>query len=107
MFINYFKNDSKTDYFVEIERVADKILHFDRNMIISIAKRIYKQNSCFFIGKDLDYITALESALKINETTYINSNCYPSGELKHGFLALIEDNTPIFVFVILVLKLHM
>lgn len=98
LLVSYFEKDSKNDYFVDIENVSNKILQFNQNNLKNLASKIYMEEKCFFIGKDLDYITALESALKINETTYINSNCYPSGELKHGFLALIEKGTPLFVF---------
>ena len=51
----------------------------------------------FFIGRDVDYLTCEESSLKLKEITYINSSAYPAGELKHGFLALIESGTYVFV----------
>ena len=57
-----------------------------------------KSKYCIFIGKDLDYITACEGSLKLKEVAYINSLNYPSGELKHGFLALVKKNVPIIVF---------
>lgn len=99
LFVNYFKRqNTKNSYFDEIAEISDKILQFDKTNLNNIASRIYQKNKCFFIGKDLDFITAREAALKINETTYIISNAYPSGELKHGYLALIENKTPIFVF---------
>ncbi len=53
-------------------------------------------SNVFFIGKDLDYVTALEASLKLKEITYINSSAYPSGELKHGFLALVDKSTIVF-----------
>lgn len=99
LFVNYFNKTSEIDvYFDEIIKISNKILQFDKINISHIAQKIYKSQKCFFIGKDLDFISARESALKINETTYIMSNSYPSGELKHGYLALIEDKTPLFVF---------
>ena len=99
MFVsNLSCKNNKNSYFDEIYNISDKILHFDKINIENIAKKIYKTLKCFFIGKDLDLITAKEAALKINETTYIVSNSYPSGELKHGYLSLIEEKTPIFVF---------
>ena len=91
-------NFDKINYFVKIYNISNKILQFDELNIKNIAKNIYKREKFFFIGKDIDFVTALESALKINETTYINSSCYPSGELKHGYIALIEEGTPLFVF---------
>jgi glucosamine--fructose-6-phosphate aminotransferase (isomerizing) len=52
----------------------------------------------FMIGRGIDYFTALEACLKIKETSYINSDTYYSGELKHGFLALIEEDTYLIAF---------
>ncbi len=82
----------------ELEKVSDKILSFDRTTIDKIASEIKLSNDCIFIGKDIDYISAMEASLKLKEVSYINSSSYPSGELKHGFLALVEEGTPLFVF---------
>lgn len=93
-----FVSDEKIDYFNDIENVAKKILNFNKDQIDSIAQKIMRENQAIFIGKDLDYITACEASLKLKEITYINACSYPSGELKHGFLALVEEGTPIFAF---------
>lgn len=101
MFVSRLRSslkNEKIDYFAKISSIAEKILHFDEFNIKNIALKIYKADHCFFIGKDIDFILSRESALKLNETTYIGSNCYPSGELKHGYLALIEQESPLFVF---------
>ena len=50
------------------------------------------KDSCF-IGRGLDYTTALEGSLKLKEISYIHSEAYPAGELKHGPIALIEEGT--------------
>ncbi len=47
-------------------------------------------SAVFFIGRDIDYATAMESSLKLKEISYIHSEAYPAGELKHGTLALVE-----------------
>ena len=52
----------------------------------------------FVIGRDVNYPTALEAALKIKETSYIHAEGFAGGELKHGVIALIEDGTPCIVF---------
>ena len=52
----------------------------------------------FMIGRGADYCTALEASLKIKETSYINSDTYYAGELKHGFLALIDNETYVIAF---------
>ena len=89
---------SSTDYFSKIEVVADKILEFNKIQIDKIADYIKDANEAIYIGKDFDHISSAEASLKLKEVAYINSASYPSGELKHGFLALVEEGTPIIVF---------
>ena len=86
------------NYYEDILRVADKILNFDKAQIEKIASELKDKKQCIFIGKDLDYITAKEASLKLKETTYIEASSYPSGELKHGYLALVEEGTPVIAF---------
>lgn len=92
-----FKGD-KIDFYSDILRISKKALAFDMKQIEKIAKDIKNEATPIFIGKDLDYITAMESSLKLKEVSYINATNYSSGELKHGFLALVQDGTPLFVF---------
>lgn len=100
MFASHLKNyaGGNENYFDDILRVADKALAFDMKKVERIAEEIKDSTKPIFIGKDLDYITAMESSLKLKEVSYINSTNYSSGELKHGFLALVEEGTPLFVF---------
>lgn len=56
-----------------------------------LAKEIASYKKVFFVGRDLDYITAMEASLKLKEISYINCFAIASGELKHGTLALIDD----------------
>lgn len=65
------------------------------NILLEMAKGAEKM---FFIGKGDDYITAQEASLKYKEITYVNSVCIASGELKHGTLALIDQNTVVVLF---------
>ncbi|CAI6083373.1 glutamine--fructose-6-phosphate transaminase (isomerizing) [Cohnella sp. JJ-181] len=60
-----------------------------------IAESIAKSSSLFFIGRGIDYAVALEGSLKLKEISYIHSEAYAAGELKHGTLALIEDGVPV------------
>lgn len=53
------------------------------------------RNACYFLGRNADFITSVEGALKLKEIAYIFSEGYPAGELKHGTLALIEKNFPV------------
>ena len=59
------------------------------------AESIKEVGSLFFIGRSLDYAVSLEGSLKLKEISYIHSEAYPAGELKHGTLALIEENVPV------------
>lgn len=58
-----------------------------------IAKNIYQENYMFFIGRKIDYALAMEASLKMKEISYIHSEAYAAGELKHGTISLIENNT--------------
>ncbi|WP_455645100.1 glutamine--fructose-6-phosphate transaminase (isomerizing) [Methanosphaera sp.] len=63
--------------------------------IKEIAKKYKFAKDFFYIGRGFNYPTALEGALKLKEITYIHGEGYPAGELKHGPLALIDDNIPV------------
>ncbi|MEG1657605.1 MAG: glutamine--fructose-6-phosphate transaminase (isomerizing) [Oscillibacter sp.] len=58
-----------------------------------LASRYFNHNSIFFIGRNLDYAMGLEGSLKLKEISYIHSEAYASGELKHGTISLIEPGT--------------
>lgn len=99
LFCKYFKG--KKEYEIacsNLTKLANNILDFDIKKLDKISKKLKDKSEAIFIGKDMDYITALEASLKLKEITYINANAYPAGELKHGFLALVEKDTPLFVF---------
>lgn len=64
-----------------------------------IARKLYKHNDIFFIGRNIDYALAMEGSLKLKEISYINSQSYPAGELKHGTISLIDKGTPIVAIV--------
>jgi glucosamine--fructose-6-phosphate aminotransferase (isomerizing) len=55
----------------------------------------FNADSIFFIGRGLDYYLSMEASLKLKEISYIHSESYPGGELKHGTIALIEEHTPV------------
>ena len=57
------------------------------------ASRYFNHNSVFFIGRNLDYAMGLEGSLKLKEISYVHSEAYASGELKHGTISLIEEGT--------------
>ena len=82
----------------EIKRVSEfsEILLDKKDEYLEIAKEIKDLDDIFYIGRLLDYPTALEGALKLKEISYIHAEGYPAGELKHGPLALIEEKVPTF-----------
>lgn len=59
------------------------------------ASEIYQKKDIFFLGRGIDYNTALEASLKMKEISYIHSEAYPAGELKHGPIALIENGVTV------------
>lgn len=63
--------------------------------IRQVAEQISGREHLFFIGRGLDYSVAMEASLKLKEISYIHSEAYAAGELKHGSLALIEEGTPV------------
>lgn len=63
--------------------------------IKAVAEEMAKHDNLFFIGRGLDYAVAMEGSLKLKEISYIHSEAYAAGELKHGTLALIEDGVPV------------
>ncbi|MGI6361084.1 MAG: glutamine--fructose-6-phosphate transaminase (isomerizing) [Bacillota bacterium] len=62
-----------------------------------VAKDLKKRENAFFMGRGLDYAVALEGSLKLKEVSYIHAEAYAAGELKHGTLALITEETPLIV----------
>jgi len=67
--------------------------------IKTVAESIAKHHNLFFIGRGVDYAVALEGSLKLKEISYIHSEAYAAGELKHGTLALIEEGVPVIALI--------
>ena len=65
----------------------------DKEAIQQYASKCYNNKDVFFIGRGLDYAAALEGSLKLKEISYIHSETYAAGELKHGTISLIEEGT--------------
>lgn len=70
-----------------------------QSLIRQTANQFVDAKNVFILGRGLDYAIAQEAALKIKEVTYIQAEAYPSGELKHGPIALIEDETPVIAII--------
>ena len=74
----------------KIETILD-----NKSSIEEFAKKVYTQKDMFFLGRGTDYNVALEGSLKLKEISYIHSEAYAAGELKHGPIALIENNVTV------------
>lgn len=77
-----------------LKEVVDK-----RDTYLEIAKKISDREDIFFIGRKMDYAISLEGSLKLKEVSYIHSEAYQAGELKHGTISLIDKGTPVFAIV--------
>jgi len=75
-----------------IPALMNKVLE-NKEQLARVASRSFSQNSVFFIGRGLDYVLSMEASLKLKEISYIHSEAYAAGELKHGTIALIEQGT--------------
>ena len=64
-----------------------------------LASRIKDARDLYFLGRGYDYLLSMEASLKLKEVSYIHSEAFPGGEIKHGPIALIEKNTPVIVFI--------
>ena len=92
--IENLKNEIKTTKqdILNLPKLVENQLK-NTDYIKEISNKSYKNHDIYFIGRGQDYAVALEGSLKLKEISYIHSEAYASGELKHGPIALIENNT--------------
>ena len=81
----------------EFHDLPEKIMEVLKNtdIIIKIAEEFYKSKNFLFLGRDINFPVALEGALKLKEISYIHAEGYPAAEMKHGPIALIDENMPV------------
>ena len=91
------KKEEYDEAVAELQKLPEKMEQFlaseSCKAIPKYASQYFNHNSVFFIGRNLDYALGLEGSLKLKEISYIHSEAYASGELKHGTISLIEDGT--------------
>jgi glucosamine--fructose-6-phosphate aminotransferase (isomerizing) len=80
----------------EIPAKVEKILS-NENHVKSIAEQYHKKNNFLYLGRGINFPVALEGALKLKEISYIHAEGYPAAEMKHGPIALIDENMPAVV----------
>ncbi|WP_028509883.1 glutamine--fructose-6-phosphate transaminase (isomerizing) [Ruminococcus sp. NK3A76] len=89
-------NDEQYKYFIdELKTIPNKITKIldDKERLQWFASKYANAKDVFFIGRGIDYAVSMEGSLKLKEISYIHSEAYAAGELKHGTISLIEDGT--------------
>jgi glucosamine--fructose-6-phosphate aminotransferase (isomerizing) len=86
----------KVENFSEVSKQMEKVLELNEE-ISEIATKYRKFKNALYLGRWLNYPIALEGALKLKEISYIHAEGYPAGEMKHGPIALIDENMPVVV----------
>ncbi len=86
------------DALTRLPGLVEQVLKQDQ-LIESIAKRFYRSSNFLYLGRGINYPVALEGALKLKEISYIHAEGYPAGEMKHGPIALIDENLPVVAIV--------
>ncbi len=81
---------------MRLPRMVEGVLGLDRE-ILTIARKYFKAQDFLYLGRGIMYPIALEGALKLKEITYIHAEGYAAGEMKHGPIALIDENMPVVV----------
>ena len=87
-----------TDEVKKLPRLVKEVLD-RRDEYLKVAKAVYEKDDIFFIGRKIDYAISLEGSLKLKEVSYIHSEAYQAGELKHGTISLIEEGMPVFAII--------
>lgn len=96
------KNNIDIDIFKELGKVAnamETLCDKDEKYKRLAADYLKDKRSCFYIGRHMDYFVCLEASLKLKEISYIQTEGFAAGELKHGTIALIEEGTPVIAII--------
>lgn len=88
-------NEEYKLYIEELQKVPDHVKDIikEKPVLQRFASQHFKEHSVFYIGRGIDYALSMEGSLKLKEISYIHSEAYAAGELKHGTIALIENGT--------------
>ncbi|MBO9339716.1 MAG: glutamine--fructose-6-phosphate transaminase (isomerizing) [Chloroflexus sp.] len=80
---------------IELPGQAAQVIEQTKPLCIELAERYHRVSNALFLGRQINYPIALEGALKLKEISYIHAEGYPAGEMKHGPIALIDENMPV------------
>jgi glucosamine--fructose-6-phosphate aminotransferase (isomerizing) len=83
------------DALFELPGRVEEWLHHSAKTVVDVARRFSGRSDFLFLGRGIQYPIALEGALKLKEISYIHAEGYPAGEMKHGPIALIDENLPV------------
>ncbi|NAY91944.1 glutamine--fructose-6-phosphate transaminase (isomerizing) [Muricauda sp. JGD-17] len=94
-----FSNSKYHEYLTELEGIPAKVQKtLESNALVEHISEIYKDSSnCLYLGRGYNFPVALEGALKLKEISYIHAEGYPAAEMKHGPIALIDEQMPVVV----------
>lgn len=94
-----FSESKFHEYLIELETIPSKVERaLESNPLIEIISEVYKDSTnCLYLGRGYNFPVALEGALKLKEISYIHAEGYPAAEMKHGPIALIDEQMPVFV----------
>lgn len=100
LILAYQLSDKTFDIYKALSTLAAHMDSFiSNNAMREIARDYLHKRHCFYIGRGADYDLALEAALKLKEISYIQTEGFAAGELKHGTIALIEEDTPVIALI--------
>ena len=88
------KNKELVDAILQFPSLIQRSIDLNPNLP-ALAEKYHSHNDVFFIGRNLDYAASMEGSLKLKEISYLHSEAYAAGELKHGTIALIEKGRPV------------
>ncbi len=94
---NIINEKEYNEYINEIRRIPEKINYIlnHKEQVQKLSNILVSKHDVFFIGRGIDYSICMEASLKLKEVTYIHSEAYPAGELKHGTISLIHNDVPV------------
>ena len=94
-----FSESKFHEYLSELETIPSKVEKaLESNPLIEVISDVYKDSTnCLYLGRGYNFPVALEGALKLKEISYIHAEGYPAAEMKHGPIALIDEQMPVFV----------